>query len=146
MKTLKSQLLKKLQIEFYETQDLSSTHGKPKLLFYDYSCNFFFLQPIAEGNCEVCQIKLGAFSNFVAFSKYFDIKGKKGSYYLLKMKIGNKKVTIRTNISGRLDQNFQTIKTKLTEDELKLFEVKWNLTASNPIYQFEKFPRSYTKI
>ena len=34
---LKSQLLKKLLIEFYETQGLSSTHGKPKLLFYDYS-------------------------------------------------------------------------------------------------------------
>ena len=42
-KTLKLQLLKKLSIEFYKTQDLSSTHGKPKLLFYDYSCNFFFL-------------------------------------------------------------------------------------------------------
>ena len=85
-------------------------------------------------------------SFFVAFSEYLDFKGKKGSYYLLKMKIGNKKVTIRTNIGGRLDQNFQTIKTKLTEDELNLFEVKWNLTASNPIYQFEKFPTSYTEI
>ena len=85
-------------------------------------------------------------SNFVAFSECLDFKGKKGSYYLLKMKIGNKKVTIRTNIGGRLDQNFQTIKTKLKEDELELFEIKWNLTASNPIYQFEKFPRSYTKI
>ena len=50
-KTLKSQLLKKLSIEFYETQDLSSTHRKPKLLFYDYSCEIFFLQPIAKGNC-----------------------------------------------------------------------------------------------
>ena len=39
-------------IEFYEIQDLSSPNGKPKLLFYDYSCYFFFLQPIAEGNCE----------------------------------------------------------------------------------------------
>ena len=38
VKTLKSQLLKKLLIEFYETQDLSSPkNGKPKLLFYDYS-------------------------------------------------------------------------------------------------------------
>ena len=37
--------------KFFKTQDLSSTHGKPKLLFYDYSWNFFFLQPIAEGNC-----------------------------------------------------------------------------------------------
>ena len=47
------QLLKKLSIEFYETQDLSSTHGKPKLLlFYDYSWYFFFLQAIAEGNCD----------------------------------------------------------------------------------------------
>ena len=51
-KTLKSRLLKKLSIEFYETQDLSSTQGKPKLLFYDYSWDIFFLQPIAEGNCE----------------------------------------------------------------------------------------------
>ena len=51
-KTLKSQLLKKLFIEFYETQDLSSTNGKPKLLFYDYSCYFFSLQAIAEGNCD----------------------------------------------------------------------------------------------
>ena len=56
-KTLKSQLLKKLSIEFYETQDLSSTHGKPKLMFYDYSWNFFFLQPIAEGNCDRVEIK-----------------------------------------------------------------------------------------
>ena len=46
-------MLKKLSIEFFETQDLSSTHGKPKLLFYDYSWDFFFLQPIAEGNCVV---------------------------------------------------------------------------------------------
>ena len=52
-KTLKSWLLKKLSLEFFETQDLSSTYGKPKLLFYDYSWNFFFLQPIAEGNCAV---------------------------------------------------------------------------------------------
>ena len=52
-KTLKLQLLKKLSIEFYKTQDLSSTNDKPKLLFYDYSCNFFFLQSIAEGNCEL---------------------------------------------------------------------------------------------
>ena len=51
-KTLKSQLLKKLSIKFCETQDSSSTNGKPKLLFYDYGCHIFFLQPIAEGNCE----------------------------------------------------------------------------------------------
>jgi hypothetical protein len=51
-KTLKSQLLKKLSIEFFETQDLSSTNRKPKLFFYNYSWHFFFLQPIAEGNCE----------------------------------------------------------------------------------------------
>ena len=49
-KTLKSQLLKKPSIEFYETQDLSSPNGKPKLLFYDYSWHFFSLQPIAKGN------------------------------------------------------------------------------------------------
>ena len=50
-KTLKSQLLKKPLIEFYETQDLSSTHGKPKLLFYDYSRDFF-----SPANCrgELC--------------------------------------------------------------------------------------------
>ena len=90
--------------------------------------------------------KIGDFSNFVAFSEYMNFKGKKGSYYLLKMKIGNKKVTIRTNIGGRLDQNFQTIETKLTEDELKNFEFKWNLIVCNPIYQFEKFPTSYSKI
>ena len=53
-KTLKLHLLKKPSLEFFETQDLSSTHEKPKLLFHDYSCNFFFLQPIAEGNCEIC--------------------------------------------------------------------------------------------
>ena len=47
-------VLKKLLIKFYETQDLSSTHGKPKLLFYDYSWDFFFLQPIAEGNYGPC--------------------------------------------------------------------------------------------
>ena len=41
-KTLKSHLLKKLSIKFFETQDLSSTHGKPKLLFYDYSCKKIF--------------------------------------------------------------------------------------------------------
>ena len=35
VKTLKSQLLKKLLIKFYETQDLSSPNGKPELLFYD---------------------------------------------------------------------------------------------------------------
>ena len=46
-----SALLKKLSIEFYETQDLSSTNGKPELLFYDYSWHIFSLQPIAEGNC-----------------------------------------------------------------------------------------------
>ena len=28
-------------------------NGKPKLLFYDYSWHFFFLQSIAEGNCEL---------------------------------------------------------------------------------------------
>ena len=39
-KTLKSQLLKNLLIKFYETQDLSSPNGKPKLSFYDYSCDF----------------------------------------------------------------------------------------------------------
>ena len=54
-KTLKSQLLKKLSIKFYETQDLSSTNGKPKLLFYDYSWHIFFLQPITEGNCDICK-------------------------------------------------------------------------------------------
>ena len=37
-KTLKSQLLKKLSIKFFETQDLSSPYRKPKLLFEDYSC------------------------------------------------------------------------------------------------------------
>ena len=37
----------------YETQDLSSPNGKRKMLFYDYSWNSFFLQPIAEGNCEI---------------------------------------------------------------------------------------------
>ena len=42
MKTLKSQLLKKLSIKFYETQDVSSLNGKPKLLVYDYSCLLFF--------------------------------------------------------------------------------------------------------
>jgi hypothetical protein len=26
------------------------------LLFYDYSWHFFFLQPIAEGNCDVCMM------------------------------------------------------------------------------------------
>jgi hypothetical protein len=41
-KTLKLQLLKKPSIEFYETQDLSSTNGKPKLLFYDYTCQKIF--------------------------------------------------------------------------------------------------------
>ena len=39
-------------VPLYETQDLSSPNGKPKLLFYDYSWYFFFLLPIAEGNCE----------------------------------------------------------------------------------------------
>jgi hypothetical protein len=48
-KTLKSQLLKKPLIEFYKTQDLSSTHGKPKLLFYDYSCEFFFSSQSPRG-------------------------------------------------------------------------------------------------
>ena len=41
-KTLKSQLLKNPSIEFYEIKDLDSPNGKPKLLFYDYSCDFFF--------------------------------------------------------------------------------------------------------
>ena len=45
-KTLKSHLLKKLLIKNFETHDISSPNGKPKLLFYDYSCQFFFLQPI----------------------------------------------------------------------------------------------------
>ena len=52
-KTLKSQLLKKPSMNFFLIQDLSSTHGEPKLLFYDYSWQIFFLQPIAEGNCEI---------------------------------------------------------------------------------------------
>ena len=52
-KTLKSHLLKKLSIKFFETQDLSNTNGKPKLLFHDYSWHIFFLQPITEGNCDV---------------------------------------------------------------------------------------------
>ena len=56
-KTLKSQLLKKLSIKFFETQDLSSTNGKRKLLFYDYSWHIFFLQPITEGNCVQQPIK-----------------------------------------------------------------------------------------
>ena len=43
----KSQLLKKPSIEFYETQDLISPNGKPKLLFHDHSWHFFSLQPIA---------------------------------------------------------------------------------------------------
>ena len=47
-KTLKSQLLKKPSIEFYETQDLSSTHGKPKL-FFDYSYCFFFSSQSPRG-------------------------------------------------------------------------------------------------
>ena len=51
-KTLKLQLLKKLSIEFYETQDLISPNGEPKLLFYGYSCQIFFLHPITEGNCD----------------------------------------------------------------------------------------------
>ena len=42
-KSLKSQLLEKLSIEFYETQDLSSPNGKPKLLFYDYSWHFLLI-------------------------------------------------------------------------------------------------------
>ena len=42
-----------LSIEISETQDLNSPNGKPKLLFYHYSCQFFFLQSVAEGNCEV---------------------------------------------------------------------------------------------
>ena len=40
-KTLKSQLLKKPSIEFYEIQDLDSPNGKPKLLFYGYNWDFF---------------------------------------------------------------------------------------------------------
>ena len=39
-------------MKIFETQDLSGTHGKPKLLFYDYSCQIFFIQAIAEGNCD----------------------------------------------------------------------------------------------
>ena len=44
-----TQLLKKPSIEFYETQDLSSPNGKPKLLFYDVT----FFSP---ANCrgELC--------------------------------------------------------------------------------------------
>ena len=49
----KSQLLKKPSMKFFLIQDLSSTHGEPKLLFYDYSWQIFFLQPIAEGNCDL---------------------------------------------------------------------------------------------
>ena len=49
--TLKLQLLKKLSLEIFETCDLSSSNGKPKWLFYDYSCHFFFLQPIVERYC-----------------------------------------------------------------------------------------------
>ena len=48
-KTLKSQLLKKLSIKFYETQDLSSPNGKPKLLFNDYSWHFFFSSQLPRG-------------------------------------------------------------------------------------------------
>ena len=48
-KTLKLQLLKKLSIEFYETQDLSSPVVKRELLFYDYSCNFFFSSKSPRG-------------------------------------------------------------------------------------------------
>ena len=55
------QLLKKPTIEFYETQDLSSPNGKPKLLFYDYSWHIFFLQPITEGNCELRPIEIEDF-------------------------------------------------------------------------------------
>ena len=51
-KTLKSQLLKKLWIEFYKILDLSSPNIRQKYLFYAFGCNFFFLQPIAEGNCD----------------------------------------------------------------------------------------------
>ena len=52
-KTLKSQLLKKLLIEFYETQDLCSPkNGKPKLFFYDYSW-YFFSSP-ANRRGELC--------------------------------------------------------------------------------------------
>jgi hypothetical protein len=31
----------KLSLEIFETQDLSSPNGKPKILFYDYSWHFF---------------------------------------------------------------------------------------------------------
>ena len=56
-KTLKSQLLKKPTIEFYETQGLSSPNGKPKLLFYDYSWNFFFSPANRRGELWiVCRI------------------------------------------------------------------------------------------
>lgn len=34
-KTLKPQLLKKLSLQIYEIQDLSSPNRKPKLLLYD---------------------------------------------------------------------------------------------------------------
>ena len=52
----KWQLLKKLSIEFYETQDLSSTHEKPKLLFYDYSCDFFFSSQSPRGTVDNKQL------------------------------------------------------------------------------------------
>ena len=66
-KTLKSQLLKKLSIEFYETQDLSSTHGKPKLLFYDYSCCLFFPSQSPRGTVKgqlILKCLFGVFNFF----------------------------------------------------------------------------------
>ena len=52
-KTLELQLLQKPSLEIFEIQDLSSTNGTPKLLFYGYSWHIFFLQPITEGNCDI---------------------------------------------------------------------------------------------
>ena len=102
MKTLKSQLLKKLMIKFYETQDLSSTNGKAKLLFYDYSWHIFFLQPIAEGNCVSStpppwiQNSIKASALYIEMLKMFTVNVKQGSNCRQKKppKMNNSKYTV----------------------------------------------------
>ena len=41
------------------------------MLFYDYSCHFFFLQPIAEGNCDLYSFRFhfGSLKNLTPFLK-----------------------------------------------------------------------------
>ena len=65
--SLKLQLLKKLPIESYETQD-SSSSGNPNCCFIIIAITFFSFQLIAEGNCELpCLSPLGRAKEFMYF-------------------------------------------------------------------------------